>query len=153
MASAAPLPGCAELTVQRMRPCHLPDAPAHSVQERLELLDPRAQRRVLLRAFLVALCQLGDQGGEARRWCDLDPVTVPPSAGISDILTHGLDGYLSRGTSPEDLGLAVATVLGNRPLRAALGQNARSLAVERFGLDTAVEAELKLLQDLLAEEE
>jgi glycosyltransferase involved in cell wall biosynthesis len=75
------------------------------------------------------------------------PVIGANSPGISDLITHGENGYLC-GTTPEGIQKAIQDLIENPDLCKRLGQNARSYAVENFSLEKTLEMELTLLREV-----
>jgi len=68
--------------------------------------------------------------------------------GIKDLVSHGVNGYLCRDTSPEALREAIREVLSNEELRARLGLNARMFVLRNFSLTAVVAREISLLKML-----
>lgn len=63
------------------------------------------------------------------------PVIASRVAGNAEVLTDGVDGLLVRPNSPAALARALATLLADPPLGAALGAAARRTARERYTLE------------------
>ena len=63
------------------------------------------------------------------------PVVASRVAGNAEVLTDGVDGLLVRPPSPAAFARALATLLADPPLGAALGAAARRTARERFTLE------------------
>jgi glycosyltransferase involved in cell wall biosynthesis len=76
------------------------------------------------------------------------PVIGADSPGIREMICHGETGWLC-GTDVDSIRAAIQELLARTQLRAELGQNARTFAVEHFALDRVVEMELALLEELV----
>jgi glycosyltransferase involved in cell wall biosynthesis len=70
------------------------------------------------------------------------PVVAAQSGALPEIVVHGSTGYLVPAGDIASLGIAIATVLSNTPLRQDLGTAAREHAVRHFSLERAVGAHL-----------
>jgi glycosyltransferase involved in cell wall biosynthesis len=69
--------------------------------------------------------------------------------GIRQEIWHSGNGYLCR-TSPESLADAIETVLDDAALRVELGRRARQYVVENYALETILQKELAVLEDVLS---
>jgi glycosyltransferase involved in cell wall biosynthesis len=81
------------------------------------------------------------------------PVVAAQVGGIPELVRHGHNGWLVPPEDPVVLGQAIAALLDNPPLRAALAQEGRTQAQEEFGLDTMLAQVEQLYLELLSRRE
>lgn len=77
------------------------------------------------------------------------PVIAGRSPGISDLISHGENGWLC-GTSPAEIRQALETVLGDAELRDRLGLGAARFVANNFSLERIVDMELELYRELVS---
>ena len=76
------------------------------------------------------------------------PVVAVAIGGVVDVVTHGVDGFLTAEPSPSELGAGVAQLLRDGELRDRLEQGARRTVEARFSLRRQAEAFRDLYEDL-----
>jgi glycosyltransferase involved in cell wall biosynthesis len=76
------------------------------------------------------------------------PVVTTPVGSIEEIVTHGVTGVLVPPEDPARLRVALADLLHDGARRDALGQAARSAALERFGEDRMVDRMLEVFREV-----
>jgi glycosyltransferase involved in cell wall biosynthesis len=78
------------------------------------------------------------------------PVVVSDVGGTADIVDPGVNGFITKRGDGRDLASALETLLADADLRAAMGEQSRRIAEERFGLDKTARVMFDLLADLAA---
>lgn len=78
------------------------------------------------------------------------PVVATRVGGLRDLITDGETGRLVPPKDPEALSAAIQEFLLDRPRAARMGQTARALAQERFGIERLVSDTETLYEQLLA---
>ncbi|MCP6726800.1 MAG: glycosyltransferase family 4 protein [Patescibacteria group bacterium] len=79
--------------------------------------------------------------------CEL-PCIGTDVGGINNVITHKQNGYLCK-PNPQDIGKAIKDVLNDKQLQVIMGRNARKEILENFSVETILEKELQLYQELL----
>jgi len=79
--------------------------------------------------------------------CSL-PVIVTPVEGNREVVSHGINGYLTSDTSSEAIKEVIMSLLSNKDLRERLGRQARKFIEEGYSLKVLIERELALLKSL-----
>ena len=79
------------------------------------------------------------------------PVVASRLGGLTEVVQHGLTGFLVEPGNVEELQERLAEILHNPALGARLGRNARDLALERFTWDACAERCLAAYAELLRE--
>jgi glycosyltransferase involved in cell wall biosynthesis len=79
------------------------------------------------------------------------PIVATDVNELPDILDGGRAGVLVRPERPDELADALERLSSDPELRAQLGARARSIAQQRYSLDAAVSAYVKLYEQLAAE--
>lgn len=70
--------------------------------------------------------------------------------GIKEDISHEETGYLC-GTSPEDLATAIQIVMTDELLQKKMGDNARKYILNRYSLDTVIQKEMSVIEQVLEE--
>jgi glycosyltransferase involved in cell wall biosynthesis len=78
------------------------------------------------------------------------PVVATPVGGILDLVRDGQTGFLVPPEAPEKVADALERLIRDRPLRAAMGDQARQAAVAEFDASLYLQRHFQLYQDLLA---
>jgi glycogen synthase len=67
------------------------------------------------------------------------PVVAPAVGGISEIITHGWDGFCVTGRRPEDFAAVCLDLCANRRLHAEIARRARAKIVRDFSCHSMVQ--------------
>ena len=78
------------------------------------------------------------------------PIVASRAGGIPEAVRDGINGLLVQPGNSEDLGRAVARVLGDRELALRLGESGRELVAREFSVDCMVEGNLRVYRELLS---
>jgi len=73
----------------------------------------------------------------------------PDTCGNSDIVRHGITGYLAEPENPKDFSNWVIQLLEDSALRETLGRNGRQLAIEEFRIELIVQKYIDLYKSRL----
>lgn len=77
------------------------------------------------------------------------PVVAFNSTGLKDVVSHKETGYLAEPYDPKDLADGVKWVLSNEERNNRLSQRARSVATDRFSIETVATKYQRLYEDIL----
>jgi N-acetyl-alpha-D-glucosaminyl L-malate synthase BshA len=66
------------------------------------------------------------------------PVVASNAGGLPEVIEHGVTGYLHDAKHVDGFVSSVLRLLGDEPLRRAMGRRARRVAIERFNVDDMV---------------
>jgi glycosyltransferase involved in cell wall biosynthesis len=77
------------------------------------------------------------------------PVVCSALGGLREVVQHGVTGFLVEPGNVAELRERLAEILGNPPLAARMGRNARDLAVERFTWQACAARCLESYEELL----
>jgi glycosyltransferase involved in cell wall biosynthesis len=78
------------------------------------------------------------------------PAIATRVAGIPEVIEHDVTGLLVPPGDKDQLGAALARVIGDQALRVRLGEAARAFVRPRFGIDRYITSITSLYSDLLA---
>jgi glycosyltransferase involved in cell wall biosynthesis len=78
------------------------------------------------------------------------PIVATDTPGCREIIRHGHNGLLVPAGDGEALAGAIAQLIENAPLRAAMGGRGREIAGIEFSLDQVIDANLAVYRSLLA---
>ncbi len=81
------------------------------------------------------------------------PLVATDVPGCREIVHHGINGLLVPLGAVEELADALATLLGDRQLRAAMGERGRQLAVENLSSEIVNTQTWRVYQSLMPEED
>ena len=78
------------------------------------------------------------------------PIVTTDSPGCREVVRHNQNGLLVPVHDGEALEEAITEMIGNAPLRAAMGARGREMAVNEFSLEQVTNANLAVYRSLLA---
>ncbi len=78
------------------------------------------------------------------------PVVATAVGAVSEIVEHGVTGFITPPRDPEAIARATVEILRSPELRAAMSINARRTAVERFRPESSADAHLRAYQTAIA---
>jgi glycosyltransferase involved in cell wall biosynthesis len=78
------------------------------------------------------------------------PIVTADSPGCREVVRHGENGLLVPIHDGESLIAALAQLIENAPVRAAMGTRGREIAVSEFSLEQVIDANLAVYRSLLA---
>ena len=79
------------------------------------------------------------------------PVVGAAAGGVPEVIVHGKTGLLIRPSDPEDLAAAVSSLLADPSRARAMGEAGRERIRDRFGVESMVDGNLRVYQELLGE--
>ena len=81
------------------------------------------------------------------------PIVTTDSPGCREVVRHGQNGLLVPVRDVEALVGAIAQLIENAPLRAAMGTRGREIAVTEFSLDQVIDANIAVYRSLLVSQQ
>jgi glycosyltransferase involved in cell wall biosynthesis len=78
------------------------------------------------------------------------PVLALARGGVSEIITHGLNGVLVQKTSADALAQAAAAMLRDMEFRERLSQAAREAVASRYSADRMIDSTARIFEELIS---
>lgn len=77
------------------------------------------------------------------------PVITTEAAGCSELIEHGVNGYLVKSSSPDAVASAISRLRDDFALRERIGKNARRIVEERFSSQLVIAQHRRIYESIL----